>query len=80
MEQTEPSMKREITLGQLLSVSVTLLIALITGWVTINNKVSMHDAEIKGLQLRAANAERILERIEGKIDILTIKVENKKDR
>lgn len=73
-------MKKEITVGQLLSVGVTLMLAIITGWVTLNNKVSTHDVEIKGLQQRAENAERILDRIEGKIDILTIKVENKKDR
>lgn len=45
-------MKREITLGQLLSVGVTILIALITGWVTLNNKVTGNTSDIKNNEIR----------------------------
>ena len=80
-------MKKEITVGQLLSVGATLLIAIITGWVTLNNKVSGHDAEIKSLQENQTKWEKVVERVEAKIDKgnetttqILIKLENKKDR
>lgn len=76
-------MKKEITLGQLLGVGTSLFIAIMTGWVTLNNQSSTNAAEIKELRLRIDK----IERIEGKIDLLTqsinelaLKVENKKDR
>lgn len=33
-------MKKEITVGQLLGACVTLLIAIVTGWITMSNKVT----------------------------------------
>lgn len=73
-------MKKEITIGQLLSVGATLLIAIVTGWVTLNNRVSTHDAEIRHLQSRYDKAEKTFERIEDKVEQILIKMENKKDR
>lgn len=78
--QTLPSMKREITLGQMLSVAATLIIALATGWMTLNDKVSQHEVEIKVLQDRQSKTEATLDRIESKIELILIKLENKKDR
>ncbi len=73
-------MKKEITVGQLLSVAVTLLITIVTGWVTLNRQVSTHEAEIQALQQRADKSERILERIEGKVELILINLEKKKNR
>lgn len=80
-------MKKEITLGQLLSVGVTLLIAIVTGWVTLNNKVATHDIEIKSLTEKQYKTEVTLDRIEGKIDKINegqadirVKLEKKIDR
>lgn len=73
-------MKKEITLGQLIAVGASLLIAIITGWVTINNKVSTHDAEIKHLQDRYDKSERTFERIESKVEQILINLEKKKDK
>lgn len=73
-------MKKEITVGQLLSVAATLLIALATGWVTLNNKVSSHETEIQGIKKQQEKTDRILERIEGKIELILITLPNKKDR
>ena len=69
-----------MTVGQLVAVGTTLLIAIITGWVTINNKVSTHDAEIKHLQNRYEKSEQTFERIEGKIEQILITIQNKQDR
>lgn len=87
MEQAAPMMKKEITLGQLLSVGVTLLITIITGWVTINNKVSSHEEQIKSLENRQTKVELVNDRIELKIDkinenigTILVKLEGKKDR
>lgn len=80
-------MKKEITLGQLLSVGVTLLIAIVTGWVTLNNKVSSHDAQIKSLESRQTKIESSIDRFDDKLDKvidavtdIKIKMERKKDR
>lgn len=73
-------MKREITLGQLLAVATTLLIALVTAWVTINKEVTKSSSRIDSLESRQDKTERILERIEGKVELILIKLENKKDR
>lgn len=80
-------MKKEITLGQLLSVATTLLIAIVTGWVTLNNKVSAHDIEIRTLQQNQIKWDIVVDRIEAKIDEtnklstqILIQLQNKKDR
>lgn len=73
-------MKKEITVGQFLSVAATLLIAMATGWITINNKVASHAVRLQGVEARQDKTERILERIEGKIELILINLQNKKDR
>jgi hypothetical protein len=80
-------MKKEITIGQLLSVGATLLIAMFSGWVTLNNKVSSQGVEIKVLQDNQSKWDRVVERIEAKIDRnneittqILIQLQNKKNR
>jgi len=88
-------MKKEITLGQLLSVAVTLLIAVITGWITLTNKVTQQETKfnIQIEQLKADQAaiqarfDRFTERIEFKLDKVNenvnsvlVKMESKLDR
>lgn len=80
-------MKKEINLGQLLAVAVTLLIAIVTGWVTINNKVAAHEIEIQNIKDRQQKTETVLDRIESKIDEINkgqtdilVKLENKQNK
>jgi len=88
-------MKKEITLGQLLSVAVTLLIALVTGWVTLNKKVTEQDTrfgiEIEQIKKQQdaiqSRFDRFTERIELKLDKVNenvnsvlVKMETKVDR
>jgi hypothetical protein len=73
-------MKKEITLGQLMSVGVTLLIAIVTAWITLSNKVSQQDVEIRELRERQNKTDQSLVRIESKLELILIKLENKKDR
>lgn len=84
-------MKKEITLGQLLSVSIALFISLVTGWVTLTNKVSSQEVEINRLQKNQEYMQnkwdRGMERLEFKIedgneDIkkILIELQNKADR
>ena len=61
-------MKKEITLGQILAVAVTLLIAIVGGWVTLNNKVSGHEKQIQAMEARQLRIESMVDRIENKID------------
>lgn len=43
-------MKKEITIGQLLSVAATLVIAMATGWVTMSNKVTRAETRLDALE------------------------------
>jgi uncharacterized ion transporter superfamily protein YfcC len=61
-------MKKEITLGQLLSVAVTLLIAIVGGWIAINNKVTSHDSDIYYIKQRLNSYDKLMDRVESKID------------
>lgn len=84
-------MKKEITLGQLLSVSIALFISLVTGWITLTNKVSSQEVEINRLQKNQEYMQQKwdhgMERLEFKIedgneDIkkILIELQNKADR
>jgi hypothetical protein len=88
-------MKREITLGQLLSVAITVLIAFGTGWITLTNKVTEQGAkfDIQIKQIKEDQAaiqarfDRFTERIELKLDKVNenvnsvlVKMETKVDR
>ena len=88
-------MKKEITLGQLLAVAVTVLISFGTGWITLTNKVSEQGAkfDIQIKQIKEEQAaiqarfDRFTERLELKIDKVNdnvnsvlIQMENKLDR
>ena len=84
-------MERKISLGQVLSISVTLIIAIFTGWVTINNKVTDADRRITNLELQQEKMqnqlEQIMIRFETKLDkqsdeIIQVRLllENKENR
>lgn len=80
-------MKKEITLGQLLAVGFSLLVTIISAWVALTNKVSSQDIRIKTLEENQIKWDRVVERIEAKIDEgnkmttqILIKLEGKKDR
>lgn len=62
-------MKKEITLGQTLAIAATLIISIITAWVTLTNKVTRLEARQDSLE------ERYM-RIEGKIDIIADKAQD----
>lgn len=65
-------MKKEITLGQLLSVAVTVIIALATGWITQNNKVSTLQEQVRQLQNDQYNmqisTDKKFDKIDNKLD------------
>lgn len=67
-------MKKEFTLGQLLSVAVTLLIAIVTGWVTLNGKVSADSERIKAVEARQTRVESAVDKMSDKIDRIYEKV------
>lgn len=84
-------MKKEITLGQLLSVGVTIIIALATGWITLSNKVAkleQEDIQIKSEQFNMQlKLDRQLDKIESKMDLhnqeiknILIELQNKQNR
>lgn len=61
-------MKKEITLGQLVSVAVTVIIALATGWITQNSKVSKLEEKVLILQAQQAEQSQSNEKKFDKID------------
>jgi hypothetical protein len=54
-------MKKEITVGQLISVATTLLIAIITAWITLTKKVTVMEVKQQNME-----ASQIDERIENR--------------
>lgn len=73
-------MKKEITLGQLLGVGATLLIAIATGWMTMSNKISEQGMQIKNLQERQDKVESAIFGIQTDIRLILVKLQDKKDR
>lgn len=84
-------MKKEITLGQLLSVAVSVVIALATGWITQNNKVSKLEEKVMILQQQQTQQAEANEKKFDKIDktlsdiqndtrLILINLERKADR
>jgi uncharacterized membrane protein (DUF106 family) len=65
-------MKREITFGQLISVAVTVILALATGWITQNNKVSTLQEQVRQLQNDQYNmqisTDKKFDKIDNKLD------------
>jgi len=73
-------MKREITFGQVFGVVVSLVVVLITGWITMNNRV-------KALEVKADYQERSQQILQEKIDAIQhntnqilVTLERKQDR
>lgn len=84
-------MKREISLGQVLAIAITLLTSLVTGWVTINNKITDQNRRITNLEINQEKQqnqiEQIMLRFESKLDkqgeeIIQVRLllENKQNR
>lgn len=73
-------MKKEITFGQLIAVAVTVLTTIITAWVTLNNRVASQGERINAVENSQIKVDKKLDRIDDKLDVIIIKVENKKDR
>ena len=84
-------MKKEITVGQLLSAFITVLVAVIGGWITLNNKITENKVNITNVQALQEKNEGLyikrLESLEAKVDIqnagivqILLKLENKADR
>lgn len=84
-------MKKEITVGQLLTVAVSLLLAVITAWITLEKKVSKNEIEIqqvKGEQIsRDLKLEKLFDRLDQKMDrlsddqqVIKIELQNKANR
>lgn len=71
--EIEEEMKQPTPLWQAVSIAITLLIAIVTGWVTLNNKVSRIEAK---QELERINSEFIRTSMEKKIDKLDDKIDN----
>lgn len=68
----KPFMKKEVTLGQVLQIAITLLIAIVTAWVTINNKVTDQERRTTQLEINQEKiqnqSQQTLTRLESKVD------------
>lgn len=77
-------MKREITYGQLLAIGASFIIALATGWITQNNKVSKLEEQVRGMQTEMYNmqlrADSKFDKIDNKLDVITNGISDLKER
>jgi hypothetical protein len=87
--------KKEITLGQLIGFIITLVTLMATGWWTISIQTSRNDSRITEIEKTLAESatqtkeekkeekaenKAQFQRLNDKLDVLSIKIENKKDR
>lgn len=73
-------MKKEITLGQLLSVGVTVLLTIISGWITMNNKITKIEARQEMSEKRWEKIELKLDENLSAINQVKVELQNKKNR
>lgn len=84
-------MKREVTLGQVLSIAVTIIIAGLTGWITLTNKVERGEERDKNLEIRMTGYEirqdketgeikKTLQEINGTVNDIRLDLKDKADR
>ncbi len=77
-------MRREITLGQLLSVAMGIIISLATGWITQNNKVSKLEEQVRNMQTEMYNmqlrSDSKFDKIDNKLDVITNGISDLKER
>lgn len=73
-------MKKEITLGQTLAVGATLLISIITAWVTLSNKVTRLEARQDALEDRYIRIESKIDKIADKAQDILVQLERKQNR
>lgn len=84
-------MKKEITVGQLVSAAVAILIALATGWITMTNKVTALETRIQNKETEDYNyrlsVDKKLDRLDNKVDDLKqqgtdilVELQNKQNR
>lgn len=75
-------MKKEITVGQLVSAAVTVLIAMFAGWMSINNKVATLEEKNRTFEHQLYNLQLSMDkkydRIDDKLDNITNAVYEKK--
>lgn len=77
-------MKKEITYGQLLAIGASFIIALATGWITQNNKVSKLEEQVRNMQTEMYNiqlrADSKFDKIDNKLDVITNGISDLKER
>lgn len=84
-------MKQPTPLWQAVSIAVTLLIAIVTGWVTLNNKVSRIEARQEQERINTdfvrMTMDKKIDKLDDKIDQqgkdirqILIEIQNKQDR
>lgn len=84
-------MKKQITLGEALGFAITILIVVITSWVTQSKEVARHDERLKILEqnkeeikidikeMKKEQQENFIV-ISSKLETILLKLENKQDK
>lgn len=74
------TMKKEITLGQALAIACGLIVSIITGWITITNRVTALENKTNYLEHHNQKLEEKLDAIQKNTVEILIKMERKQDR
>lgn len=73
-------LKKEVTVGQLLTIAGSVIIALATGWITMNNRVSRLEARDLEREKQYEKIERKMDRIDELVTKIYVELQNKQDR
>lgn len=73
-------MKKEITIGQALAIAIGLITTIVTGWVTMTNKVTSLETRVEYLERSTTKLEQKLDAIEKNTVSILVALERKQDR
>lgn len=73
-------MKKEITLGQLVSTGAMLLVTIITGWITMNNKITRLEAKSEMNEKRWERVDAKLDENQKTLNAVLVELQNKQNR
>lgn len=73
-------LKKEVTVGQLLTIAGSVIIALATGWITMNNRVSRLEARDLEREKQYEKIEQKMDKINEVVTKIYVELQNKQDR
>lgn len=80
LEKTESWLKTEITVGQLVTISATILTLLVSSWINVNGRITALEMQMQLMKEDRIDDKDFQKTILIKLEQIQLKIENKADR